>query len=228
MLVGQECVFAALELVAGRLQLCRDRVGGDAHFEWGSEGRRLLFEVDDHQPPPRLDQLPHALEVCRAVADVVVGVAHEDEVDRLGDHRIVGLGQDGLDLTEALFLCAPLEPRDHARLDVDRVDATLGQRDGKPHREIASGRADVSHPLVAAQPQRRDHSFALLPSVSIRRLEDFGPLGSVAEAVVVAVAVAVTVAALVPRGRGRSHRVRGRGLGVLHTAARAERAERGE
>ena len=133
---------------------------------------RLGAELDDRDAAAGRElPLAHAAEVRRALLEVVVGVAGEDQVHRLGQLGIVGGGEHGAHVGEPFLPGLPDDVVVHAFVDVHRVDAPLGpDRARQPEGEVAAAGAEVGDLRARRQREVRDHALGLLPLVAVEAL----------------------------------------------------------
>jgi len=110
-------------------------------------------------------------EVGYAVADVVIRIDQQRQIDRSRQHRIARLGQQRRDVLQ-IFAASPHgEVLDHVGLDVHRVDTPSGGHVRDPNREVARSCADVGHHRVRSERKGLDHFMRPLPAVACRVIE---------------------------------------------------------
>lgn len=85
-MLTREEVVLRVRHVAGVRHLLLDLFGRKTEVRRRSFGR-VLSEIDDGNPSAGRESRSERAEVVRPMADVVIGVDDEDQIDRLGEIR---------------------------------------------------------------------------------------------------------------------------------------------
>lgn len=123
------------------------------------------------------------LKVGLPISDVMVGVAQEDEVNRLGYERVIIGAHHRKQVVEPFRARPGVEIADHVRLDVYSPDATERTSGGEADREVAGRRPDVSDLGAWGEVELGKHSIGHLVFIPRRVLKPFRPDIGVVESV---------------------------------------------
>ena len=113
---------------------------------------------------------------CDPIPDVVIGVHHQNNVDELGEVGGVRAGLHRHEVAQMLSSRPLTKVTHHVRLDIGGEYFAFGNALGDPDAEISGTRADVGDAGSTFQMQGIHNLFGLLPGVTFRVVELFGPL----------------------------------------------------
>jgi hypothetical protein len=119
-----------------------------------------------------------------SVADVVISVHDERNIDRLGEIDRVGACLHRHEVDQMLTSRSFAEVAHHIRLDIGGKYFAFRDALCNPHAEIPGARADIGDKRTALQMQGVQNLLRLLPGVAFRIIELFGPFLRIFESMI--------------------------------------------
>ena len=108
--------------------------------------RPVVREVDDGDPPGRVESRTQVIQVGLPIFDMVQCIAQKDEIDAFGEVGIVSRTQNGLEIVDALASGGSFDVLQKLRIDVYGVDlSSSADRSSQWPREQPCSRSDVRY-----------------------------------------------------------------------------------
>src|SRR5205085_8190917 len=165
--------FAPAQLEPGRARIGNDLLWVDALGHTRPWPAAVLLEIHDANRARPFERACNIAEQRDRLLDLMICVDDQHRIERSRRQLWIDWrAKHRPHILQSLALHPALNRLDHLRLDVFRVNPTVGpDRAGEPHREPAAAGAEIGDAAAFADEERVHDLVRTLPGIAVRSFE---------------------------------------------------------